>query len=89
MVIGRDLIISLGIDIHSADMTIHWYDAAIPWSDIDSTTSDVFALSQYNGTFNYETKRMKRILDAKYSKADIKTITESSTHLDPRERNDL
>ena len=32
---------------------------------------------------------MKRILDAKYSKADIKTISESSTHIDPQERNEL
>ena len=75
MIIGRDLIISLGIEI--------------PWRDIDSTTNDVFALSQYNTTFNSETNRMKRILDAKYSKADIKTITERSTHLDTQERNEL
>ena len=32
---------------------------------------------------------MKRILDAKYSKADIKTIADSSTHLDLQERNEL
>ena len=32
---------------------------------------------------------MKRILNAKYSKADIKTIVEISTHLDPQERNEL
>ena len=32
---------------------------------------------------------MKRILDAKYSKADIETITESSTHIDPQEKNEL
>ena len=32
---------------------------------------------------------MKRILDAKYSKADIKTIAERSTHLDPQEKNEL
>ena len=32
---------------------------------------------------------MKRILDAKYTKSDIKTIAESSTHLDIQERNDL
>ena len=31
-------------------------------------------------SFVVETKRMKRILDAKYSKANIKTIAESSTH---------
>ena len=35
------------------------------------------------------TKRIKRILDAKYSKANIKTIAESSTNLDPQERNKL
>ena len=34
-------------------------------------------------------KRMKRILDVKYSKADIKTIAESSTHLDIQGRNEL
>ena len=87
MIIGRDLIISLGIDIHGSEMNIHWDDAAIPWRDIDSTTNDVFALSQHNAPFNSE-KKMKRILDAKYSKADIKTIAESSTHLDPQERNE-
>ena len=70
-------------------MTIHWGDAAIPWRDIDSITNDVFALSQHNAPFNSESKRMKRILDAKYYKADIKTITESSTHLDIQERNKL
>ena len=31
MIIGRDLIRSLGIEIHGGDMTIHWDDAAIPW----------------------------------------------------------
>ena len=57
MIIGIDVIISLGIDIHGADMTIPWDDAAIRWRDIDSTTNDVFALSQYNAPFNSETKR--------------------------------
>ena len=88
MIIGREWIRSFGIDSHGTDMTIHWYDAIL-WHDIDSTTNDVFALSQDNTPFNSETKRMKRILDAKYSKADIKTIKESSTHLDPQERNEL
>ena len=89
MIIGRDLIRYLGIDIHGVDMRIHWDNADIPWRDIDYTAKDVFALSQHNAPFNSETKRMKRILDAKYSKADIKTIAESSTHIDSQDRNDL
>ena len=89
MIIGRDLISSLGIGIHGADMTIHSDDAAIPWRDIYSTTNDVFGLSQYNAPFKSETKRMKRVLDAKYTKANIKTIAEISTHIDPQEINEL
>ena len=89
MIIVRDLIRSLGIEIHGADMTIHWDDADILRRNIDSTINDVFSLLQYNTLFNSETKRMNCILDAKYSKVDIKTIAESSTHLDPQERNEL
>ena len=70
-------------------MTIHWDNATILWLDIYSTTNNVFALSQHNVPFNSERKRMKRILGAKYSKADIKTIAESSTHIDIQERNEL
>ena len=58
MIIGRELIRSLDIEIHGTDMTIHWDDAAIPWRNIDSTTNDVFALSQHNTAFNSERKRM-------------------------------
>ena len=74
MIIVRDLIRSLCIDIHGTAMTIRWDDAAIPWRDIDSTTHYVFVLLQYNAPFNSEKKIMKRILDAKYSKANLKTI---------------
>ena len=72
MIIGRDLIRSLGIDIYGGDMTIHCDDAAIPWRDKNSTAKDVFALSQHNAPSKSETKTMKHILDDKYSKADIK-----------------
>ena len=72
MIIGRDLFRSLVIDIQGADTIIHWDYDAIPRRDIYSTTNNVFVLSQHNTPFNYETKRMKRILNVKYSKADIK-----------------
>ena len=89
MIIGSELIRSLGFDSHGTDMTIHWDDAAIPWHNIYSTEKYVFALSQHNTPFNAETKRMKRILNDKYSKADIKTIAESSSNLDSQEINEL
>ena len=89
MIIGHDLMRYLGIDIHGDNMTIHWDDAVTPWRNIYSTTNDIFALLQYNALLNSEIKRMKRILDAVYTKADIKTIAESSTHIDPKDRNEL
>ena len=89
MIIDCESIRSLGIASHGTDMTIQWDDATIPWRGKDSSAKDVLVLSQHNAPFNAETKIMKRILDAKYSKADIKTIVESFTHLDPQERNEL
>ena len=89
MIIGCDLMRSLGIDFHGADMIIHWDDAAILWRDKDSTTNYVFALSQYKAPFKSETKRMKRILDAEYTKTDLKTIVESSICLDLQEINEI
>ena len=74
MMIGRYLIISLGIDIHGAGMTINWDNYAIPCCSIYSTTNNVFAILQYNAPFNSEKNRMKRILNDRYSKADLKTI---------------
>ena len=84
LIIGHGLIRSLGIDIHGTDMTIHWYNVAIPWRSIDSKINNVFVLLPYNAPFNSETKKMKRILDAKYSKVGLKTIEDSYTHLDPQ-----
>ena len=46
MIIGCDLIRSLGSDIDGADMTIHWDDSAVLWRHIDSTTNNVVVLSQ-------------------------------------------
>ena len=77
MIIGRALIRSHDIDIHGSDITIHWEDANIPWQEIDSTTNNVFVLSQYNASFRSETKIMKRILNDSYPKADLKTIAKA------------
>ena len=70
-------------------MTIHWNNAAILWRDIYSTAKDVLALSQHNAPFNSERKRMNASSMLNNSKADIKTIAESSTNLDLQEINEL
>ena len=89
MIIGRDLIRSLGIDTNGADMPIHCDDATISWRDIYSTTKDVFALSQYNTPFNSETKGMKRILDDKYYKTDLLPWHKAPLILTSNKKNEL
>ena len=89
MIIGRYLINSLVIEIHDVDITIHWDNSAIPWRGIDSNTNDIFALLPHNAPFNSETKQMKRILYDKYRKPDLEAITESSTHIDTQEINNI
>jgi hypothetical protein len=34
MIIGRDLMIKLGLDAKRSDLSIEWDDAAIPWHDM-------------------------------------------------------
>ena len=70
-------------------MTIRWDNAAILWRDIDSTAKDLLALSQHNAPFNSERKIMNASSMLNNSRADIKTIAKSSTHLDIQERNEL
>ena len=70
-------------------MTIHWENAVILWRDIDSTSKYVLALSQHNAPFNSERKRMNASSMLNNSKANIKIIAGSSTHLDIQERNEL
>ena len=70
-------------------MTIHWDNAAILLCDKDSTAKDLFSLSQHNTPFKSERKRMNASSILNNSKVDIKTIAESSTHIDIQERNEL
>jgi hypothetical protein len=41
MIIGRDLITSLQLDVKGSDMSIKWDDVTIPWRNVDSTVEDI------------------------------------------------
>ena len=56
MIIGRDLITSLQLDVKGSDMSIKWNDAAIPWRNIDSTVKDIY-LAEDNTTKWNDTDR--------------------------------
>jgi hypothetical protein len=85
MIIGRDLMVKLGLDAKGSDLSIEWDDAAIPWRDMESTVDDHYLVDNANQPDN----RTKRILDASYKPADLKAIVASATHLSDDERKSL
>ena len=91
MIIGRDLITSLQLDIRGSDMSIKWDDAAIPWRNIDSTVEDIYLAEdrQSSQPIEQEMQRMTDILDAKYKKANLSEITQKADHLTNSEQKSL
>ena len=79
MIIGRDILEELGIDIKYSDNTITWDEATIPMKPIDATLKDEHLMD--SEAVEDATDRMKQILEAKYEKADLETIINEYEHL--------
>jgi hypothetical protein len=83
MIIGRDLITSLQLNIKGSNMSIKWDDSAIPLRSVDSTVDDIYLVEDrhnYQPT-EQEMQRMTDILDAKHKKADLNEIASGADHL--------
>jgi transposase InsO family protein len=91
MIIGRDLITSLQLDVKGSNLTIQWDDAAIPWRNIDSTVEDIYLVEERRPyqPIEQEMQRMTDILDAKYKKANLEEISEGADHLTNSEQKSL
>jgi hypothetical protein len=73
IIIGRDLLKELGIVLDFKNETILWGDGEIPMKPRDATVETSFFINEPAGLAE-EADRMSKILDAKYSKADIKKV---------------
>ena len=85
MIIGRDLMTAIGLDIRRSDQAIQWEDAILPWRNIDATGDEVYLATPHGA----EIKRLTEILDAKYKKADLRKVVAKATHLSDSEREEL
>ena len=86
MIIGRDLLHEVGIDIKFSTKTMEWDDVSIPMKDIDATAESVCQIED-PPFITADTERMKRILDAKYEKANLEELVEKECkHLTEEER---
>jgi hypothetical protein len=83
MIIGRNLITSLQLDIKGSDLSIKWDDAAIPWRNIDSTVDNIY-LAEDPQSYQPVEQEMQRTTDipgAKYKKANLEEIATIADHL--------
>ena len=44
LIIGRDLMSEIGLDVLASNQTLTWNDAIIPWRNMDSKTTDNFSM---------------------------------------------
>ena len=88
MIIGRDAMSDLGIDILFSAKTVTWDGVSIPFRDPDMDVHQLYHVSD-SPAVTESVSRIKKILDAKYAPADLDQIADSATHLDPLERDML
>jgi len=72
MILGRDLMQILGIDLSFRDQRIYWGDAILPMKPFRFTYQSF--KGQQQATVETSTERLTRILEAKYKKADLEEV---------------
>ena len=82
VIIGREDLLELGIDIKFSTSTIEWprMNAVIPMKSKDATRFTEFFVGE-SSSVDEDTERLSRILDAKYSKTDLPQYVEEQSYL--------
>jgi len=80
LIIGRDLLRELQINLHFDSLEIEWDEARVPMRDSDATIETSYHVHDSQAV-DEATKRIKEILDAKYEKISIKEVVAGQTHL--------
>ena len=93
MIIGRDLLKKLGMDILFSTGHLRWDGITIPMQPCDSNAiasqESEAVLQQLEEMENEELMEATKVLDAKYEKADIDKEVASMTHLSKDQQNQL
>ena len=85
MIIGRDILEFLKIDIRFSDSKVSWEGAEMPFKDRGATVSEAYHISDGDPVED-AVHRVKKILDAKYDKADIDQVCSEQAELDTEQR---
>jgi hypothetical protein len=88
MIIGRDLLAFLGIDIRFSSQTVQWDASEIPFKDPKLDILESYHIDDSQAIVD-RTNKIKEILDAKYEAADLELISSSQKELTPEEQKKL
>ena len=88
LILGREILRELGIKLDFSNNTTNWKDISIPMKPAHSSTKTHFAISDSSRVAS-ETKRIKKILDAKYEKANLDKVVKTLTYLNDSKQNKL
>jgi hypothetical protein len=90
MIIGRDLLEQLPLDIKFSDSTLSWQDVTVPMKkvdELDALNINSIVEECYESVLTGKiTRRTLEILDAKYKNADLHAITSECKYLSKEER---
>ena len=90
IIIGRDLLQELGIDLKFSDHTIHWDNASAPMRAADILQQDsVDSISETLFEEIIDEDVIQRMTEAKYSPADLPAEVNKNSHLTKDEQQQL
>ena len=88
MIIGRDMLSFLGIDISFSRQTVAWEGAEMPFKPKDATRETAYHIEEAMAV-NQATDRIKEILDAKYEAADLEQVCSAQDQLNQAQQQKL
>ena len=99
MIVGRDLLFKLGVELNFKDEVISWDSMSCPMKDYHSNEDKpkpsrkelkaILTPRDEPKSTQEATTRAMRILDSKYEKADLRQIAADATSLDEKQKGQL
>ena len=88
MIIGRDLMSFLGMDVQFSSHEIVWDGACMPFKPYDATIETHYHIDDTKSA-QEAADRIREILDAKYEAADLEKICSAQSHLHLQQQKQL
>jgi hypothetical protein len=82
MIIGRDIMNFLGINIQFSDSTVHWENTSMPFKlVVDATINTDYHIAESMAVED-TTEQIRKTLDTKYQATDLEKVCSAQSHLE-------